>query len=635
MNSNRQTRLRFNGVTVALGVFLSSVAVASLSLFHFESQSLSPKSDAEGMHSINLLPVNSTEGQGIPESSSNNPNVLLLDSSGHTDLRNFCFPLNSDEWLNAGKLQRLGNFNESEASHDYVLNMILNHGRSLLANKSHSRMILQQSLCHRDSRFLSIDDNHGDSLDNPNNKTVNMWTLRFIYFATHIHQHMHATSEARLRQHRLSKCQHLIDSEAVGVYDFECPSAKFLVISMGRLGLGAVMRLGAVNGLIAGIATNRTVLIVNNAPSGPKFIRQPWLLASCPRMDIQCFYSPPSPCVLTNAELKNGKQLDRGETRSLFKKGVIPKHLADERVIFLDLVLRPQRTPPNFRPNLLRIIQTHLINPLLRDRPDDPRIPIFQKAALNVLHEEPSDGLYSYFGAVSKAHHALVFYAMRPSMHYSRELDKLTNMVFPADFDAELSLGLPIRASDKCGLESECIPFEKYMVLMGRLWTKRHAFQMKPDRNRNFDSAPISPQAFNVSIVVTSEAPAIRRAQQSYLEAEKHKMLPFSFRFINNNYDEMQGTGNPSRMLEKAKNSTMEKIMLSAISSLKLQLYAKFTVGNCCSNFHLLLFDFLKDGCGAAWDQTSECLQDNEDPEYRLCCQWSKSEECLAKQQQQ
>jgi hypothetical protein len=78
-------------------------------------------------------------------------------------------------------------------------------------------------------------------------------------------------------------------------------------------------------------------------------------------------------------------------------------------------------------------------------------------------------------------------------------------------------------------------------------------------------------------------------------------------------------------------NGTIDDIMLSAISSLKLQLHARHTVGNCCSNFHLLLFDFLEEGCGPAKDQNVECLQDNEAPEYRLCCLWSKTDECLNK----
>jgi hypothetical protein len=91
----------------------------------------------------------------------------------------------------------------------------------------------------------------------------------------------------------------------------------------------------------------------------------------------------------------------------------------------------------------------------------------------------------------------------------------------------------------------------------------------------------------------------------------------------------MQSTGLPKDFVKNTKyESTEDEIMLSAISSLKAQLMAKFTVGNCCSNFHLLLFDFLQDGCGAAKDNIGQCLQDNEDPEFRICCMWSTTDEC-------
>jgi hypothetical protein len=51
--------------------------------------------------------------------------------------------------------------------------------------------------------------------------------------------------------------------QPIGNFDFECPNTKFLVVSMTRdAGLGAHMRLGALNALVAGVATNRTVLLL-------------------------------------------------------------------------------------------------------------------------------------------------------------------------------------------------------------------------------------------------------------------------------------------------------------------------------------------------------------------------------------
>jgi hypothetical protein len=71
--------------------------------------------------------------------------------------------------------------------------------------------------------------------------------------------------------------------------------------------------------------------------------------------------------------------------------------------------------------------------------------------------------------------------------------------------------------------------------------------------------------------------------------------------------------------------------MLSAVSSLMLQLYPRISIGNCCSNFHTLLNDFLSDGCGAASDNTFVCLQEYKDPRLRVCCGWFK--DCKAGRQ--
>jgi hypothetical protein len=69
-------------------------------------------------------------------------------------------------------------------------------------------------------------------------------------------------------------------------------------------------------------------------------------------------------------------------------------------------------------------------------------------------------------------------------------------------------------------------------------------------------------------------------------------------------------------------NMTADEIMLSAVSSLKFQLLPRMTLGNCCSNFHVLLADLLAVGCGAAQENTFRCMQENEDPRLRICCGW-------------
>jgi hypothetical protein len=610
--------LRFGGVSKILGVLVSSVFVAIASIFYFHSHQALRELPDYSSSATWLAP------SVITESEDDGSSTILF-----ANLTELCFPNNSASWLNSGS-RRLGNHNDSLMNDRYVTSMILT---PLLSDPTHSKVLLQQSLCHSNSIFLSVND-IGDDLINPSNQTIHFWALRFIYFAVHIHQHQHARLEAQARHRHRDICQPEMSLRKIGMYDYECPGAKFLVVSIGRLGLGAVMRLGVVNGLMAGIATNRTVLIINNAPVGPKFLTQEWLLASCPRKDMQCFYLPTTPCTLTEKELRNAKQLERGETRRVFKKGEIPKHLMNERVLLMDIVLRPQRNPPTFPPVLREIVMTHLIDPLVREHPDDPRISMFRKAADSILVTEPEDGSYYYFGSVSKASHALIFYAMRPNLHYAQKLDHIMKETIPKDFDPDLAMGLPIRASDKCNGESECISFEKYMIMMGRVWKKHQPDILESMKRKGLQA--VLPESFNGSLIVTSEAPAIRKAQATFEKQRPRGLLTFNFRFVNNDYDHSQGTGNPLLMGKEVTNKTvtMDEIMLSAVSSLKIQLHARYTIGNCCSNFHLLIFDFLRDGCGASRDQLSECMQDNEDPEFRLCCQWSRTDECLAKKKQ-
>jgi hypothetical protein len=87
-----------------------------------------------------------------------------------------------------------------------------------------------------------------------------------------------------------------------------------------------------------------------------------------------------------------------------------------------------------------------------------------------------------------------------------------------------------------------------------------------------------------------------------------------------------------SRVAKKV-NVSADEAMLSAMSSLQLQLAARVSIGNCCSNFHRMLQDYLSEGCGAASDSYFHCLQEDDDPEHRVCCFKSKS--CIETRQRQ
>lgn len=118
------------------------------------------------------------------------------------------------------------------------------------------------------------------------------------------------------------------------------------------------------------------------------------------------------------------------------------------------------------------------------------------------------------------------------------------------------------------------------------------------------------------------------RKSQENTSGDDDVFVPY--RFITNHRDVVQDTG---YLKDIAGNEHIkaDEAMVSALSSLRAQLTAKVTVGNCCSNFHLLLSDLLYVGCGINSKQTFQCLQDNEDPELQVCCSWDMSIRCQAR----
>lgn len=175
----------------------------------------------------------------------------------------------------------------------------------------------------------------------------------------------------------------------------------------------------------------------------------------------------------------------------------------------------------------------------------------------------------------------------------------------------------PTTASDKCGVESECLSFDQYVAAAKDLWMKQSSR---------------SNAVRTTSIVVTSESKQILGEQANYTN---HDNISFPLRFVSNRQDITQNTGYLEDVLDPSNASSFsaDQAMLSAIASLKLQLLTRTTIGNCCSNFHLLLKDLLDLGCGATVENTFQCLQDHENLAYRVCCAWDKSAVCQARRQ--
>ena len=575
-----------------------------------------------------------------------NATNITIGASNNKERNMECFSqLNSQSWL---ENKRLGNQNSNDSriiDDDYVVSSILKI-KSLFSDvEINSQKILRHTLCAKSSRFLnlkfsSLVRNSSDGDDNlvgisalTKNQVMQQLSLRLVYLSVHVHQHQHALKEAKYRLENSGKCEPERISRNIGKYDFECPDAKFLVVPLKHSGLGGQMRLISAPALMAGIASERVVLFVNNSPIGPNFLQEPWDLSSCPRRDKQCFFLPDSPCVITHNEIQNATVLDKGERRAFFKTGQLPDHIEEERVVVMNMKDRPQRTPLNFRRKIAEIAREFFIYPLARKKPDDPRLPFLFAAADHILQEDEDIGnSFSYYGRNFHIHHGMVFFAMRPKDEFAERIDHFIDSTFGVNHKTDLAIGLPIRASDKCIDESECPSFETYMLLMQNVWDTNEK-KLSGALNREIhDSTNAANSSSYANIILTSESLDVLEAKKAFHQenSTSRQNLSFPFRFITNSFDVLQNTGNPSKMSSEENN--MEDIILSTLTSLKMQFYAKYSVGNCCSNHHLLLFDFLAAGCGAgATDHVANCMQDHEEEKFRICCGWTKTDECLSR----
>jgi hypothetical protein len=120
------------------------------------------------------------------------------------------------------------------------------------------------------------------------------------------------------------------------------------------------------------------------------------------------------------------------------------------------------------------------------------------------------------------------------------------------------------------------------------------------------------------TILLTSEDENVLPRRMPFA---KNNSFPFDF-LVNDN-DVQPGNGLPRTYLDRA-----DAIMISSLTAIKIQLQASVLVGNCCSNLHSMLFDFVRDGCGADPDIEFECLDRSEDERFRICCGWTSGPVC-------
>lgn len=120
------------------------------------------------------------------------------------------------------------------------------------------------------------------------------------------------------------------------------------------------------------------------------------------------------------------------------------------------------------------------------------------------------------------------------------------------------------------------------------------------------------------TILLSSEDPRILPLRHAYTQ---NSSFPLDFVILER--DVQPGTGKSTSYNDRA-----DAIVISSLIVLKMQLMSNVLIGNCCSNFHGLLFELAGEGCGANPDIHMECLNKMEDPRFRICCGWTQGGEC-------
>ena len=135
-------------------------------------------------------------------------------------------------------------------------------------------------------------------------------------------------------------------------------------------------------------------------------------------------------------------------------------------------------------------------------------------------------------------------------------------------------------------------------------------------RKRQKASDPFSQKYEYDKIVVTSETKELIMSRLRYMP----KNSSFPFDFLVNERDAGQGTGDPKTRIWLTTGA--DNIMISSLISLQLQLYPESLAYNSCSNWHKVIASLFRNGCGLARDFYLESLQNNDNKEFRVGCNW-------------
>lgn len=531
---------------------------------------------------------------------------------------------NSDTWLNS---PRLSNINEKGMTLDAVQSLVMDV--SPLDTVDGSEHVLSQSICLKGSNLLTWEDDLDTSISTSTTTTlsaeeemmeedvIKSVTFRLLYLALHDHQHKGARKEVLSRYRKEESCIDdkkntnvtELESKNVGKFDFECPDTKYIVTLIGDIGFGAALRIGAMDPYFLGLVSDRTVLVMNTLSKDiidNGGFNRPLKLAGCERKDMQCVFMPSSPCVITMDDLSKAPNLSPQELKEFRSKGVLQEKYANEKVIIVEPSLNGHKPLPFGLQDAL----VNKISSLYAQRDDNSSTPKpweLNKAVLEKVYKFIREK-----GATQWIfHHLIYLYILRPNVSSRATIDKTINKVIPDNFNPGTAIGLPIRGTDKCVRESECLTFDQYMQVLQEFSIKRS----KAIHNAEGDE---SDELIHNTVILTTESKDILNSRLRY--SPKNESFPYEW--IVNEEDVGQGSGNPNTFTQtNGENSfDADDVMISSMVSLQMQLYSDALIVNTCSNFHALIQTLVGAGCGRV--SYVESMKDNDNPDFRLKCAW-------------
>jgi len=141
-------------------------------------------------------------------------------------------------------------------------------------------------------------------------------------------------------------------------------------------------------------------------------------------------------------------------------------------------------------------------------------------------------------------------------------------------------------------------------------------------------NATLRPDDFTsstVTILFTTESPRIVEECVNFTSnTELLSHHAYNYSFIRNKNDVLPDTGDFHRPSKRVGAPfTADENVISALTTMKLQLFAQTSFFNCCSHFHTIMRELLHLGLGSSRNHHPICMDTMKDPRLRICCTWT------------